>query len=640
MTRHPRRAAVALALAAGVVALNAGPAIGGARYGYHEWQVRTPEYKAERGSWSTMELPEEYRVNAIHAALLKTGKVLVIAGSGNDEESFDAGTFRSILWDPATDRFTEIPTPADMFCAGHAFLPDGRLLVAGGTQRYELLGDDVVRAAGAVSVRNEDPDAMVRTFPKGTRFTGPNGKAYQATSEFTLPPATKVEFHGGATVTASEVVVWAEALEAGEESVTEKPGQFTVEGLEGSDARNIYGMAEDMTLDKQDFQGTRHTYVFDPDTERYERVEDMAYERWYPSLVPLADGTVLASSGLDGTGRILEGQTEVFDPKTMTWGERIDLTRYFPTYPWLFPAADGRLFYSGSNSGYGPADEGRRPGFWDLTDNSFTTVPGPSDADLLETSGSIMLPPVQEQRVMVVGGGGVGESPRSTTRTATIDLDAPEPRYVDGPDLQAPTRYPHVVNLPDDTTLISGGSSDYRGKGDSDNLVASLYDARTGTLSPAAPPRTARNYHSEALLLPDGRVVVLGSDPLFADARNTIDGTFEQRLEIYSPPYLFQGEQPVVVDGDEELVRGGRATFELGGAGDVASAKLMRPSAVTHATDLEQRTVALDFTVSGGELSVEVPAAAGIAPDGWYMFFVTDSHGVPSRARWVHVSGS
>ena len=52
-----------------------------------------------------------------------------------------------------------------------------------------------------------------------------------------------------------------------------------------------------------------------------------------------------------------------------------------------------------------------------------------------------------------------------------------------------------------------------------------------------------RNYHSEALLLPDGRVVTMGSDPIYA--RNGRDpGTFEQRIEIYSPPYLFQGARP------------------------------------------------------------------------------------------------
>ena len=63
--------------------------------------------------------------HADYAALLRTGKVLIIAGSGNNRDSFEAGTFRSILWDPRTEKFSEVPTPTDLFCAGHTFLPNG-----------------------------------------------------------------------------------------------------------------------------------------------------------------------------------------------------------------------------------------------------------------------------------------------------------------------------------------------------------------------------------------------------------------------------------------------------------------------------------------------------------------------------------
>jgi hypothetical protein len=75
-------------------------------------------------------------VRGIHVALLPTGKVLLVAGSGNDWRAFDAGSFKSALWDPVTRSFEDIATPNDLFCSGHAFLPDGRLLVNGGTTSY------------------------------------------------------------------------------------------------------------------------------------------------------------------------------------------------------------------------------------------------------------------------------------------------------------------------------------------------------------------------------------------------------------------------------------------------------------------------------------------------------------------------
>ena len=72
----------------------------------------------------------------MHATLLSNGKVLLIAGSGNDVDQFAAGTFRASIWDPATDTYQTIPVPKDMFCSGHVTLPDGRLLIQGGTKSY------------------------------------------------------------------------------------------------------------------------------------------------------------------------------------------------------------------------------------------------------------------------------------------------------------------------------------------------------------------------------------------------------------------------------------------------------------------------------------------------------------------------
>ena len=38
-----------------------------------------------------------------------------------------------------TNKFKKIKTPSDMFCGGHVILPDGNVLIAGGTTRYEVL---------------------------------------------------------------------------------------------------------------------------------------------------------------------------------------------------------------------------------------------------------------------------------------------------------------------------------------------------------------------------------------------------------------------------------------------------------------------------------------------------------------------
>ena len=56
----------------------------------------------------------------IHTHLMPDGKVLIFGRTGAQ------------VWDPATGGFTSVPSPSLVFCAGHDFLPDGRLLVTGG----------------------------------------------------------------------------------------------------------------------------------------------------------------------------------------------------------------------------------------------------------------------------------------------------------------------------------------------------------------------------------------------------------------------------------------------------------------------------------------------------------------------------
>ncbi|MBW1595830.1 kelch motif-containing protein [Streptomyces sp. JJ38] len=619
--------------------LNAPATIGFAQERLHDYRISRPAYKARYGSWQIMDVPSQYQTNAIHAALLHTGKVLLIAGSGNNQEQFDAGTFATILWDPADNSFERVPTPEDLFCAGHAQLADGSMLVAGGTARYEVLEGKVKRAGGAMRVKNENPDKP-RTFPEGTRFRSPSGTEYASTASVLVPRAEKEadDETGEVTVTASEAVVFVEAVEEGEEYVTDDPAQYEIVGLGGEDADNLYGLAEKLTLDKQDFQGIKDSFEFDPVAEKYVRVDPMDKARWYPTLVTLPDGRVLSVSGLDEVGKILQGDNEIYDPRKRSWST--GPKRYFPTYPALFLFEGDKLFYSGSNAGYGPADKGRVPGIWDLSANTFEKVDGLKDPDQLETSSSLLLPPAQDRKVMVLGGGGVGESEKSTERTAIVDLTADNPVYRDGPDLPEPTRYLNSVILPDDTVFTTGGSRDYRGRSDSDILAAQIYDPRSGEFTEAAAPEVGRNYHSEALLLPDGRVATFGSDPLYADKDNTRLGTFEKRIEVYTPPYLHgeRGEnRPVIGDGPLRLERGGEATYATPDADRIATARLMRPSAVTHVTDVEQRSIALGLDRGPDGVTVSVPDDGSLIPPGWYMLFLTDEEGTPSVAKWVHL---
>src|SRR4029450_1718054 len=93
-----------LALAA-VVAINGPPLVRVAQHIKHQRLINSASYKRANRHWPIPPRPASMRVNAIHAALLYTGKVLIIAGSGNSVGNFEAGQFASLLWDPKTDEF-------------------------------------------------------------------------------------------------------------------------------------------------------------------------------------------------------------------------------------------------------------------------------------------------------------------------------------------------------------------------------------------------------------------------------------------------------------------------------------------------------------------------------------------------------
>ncbi|CAM5605988.1 hypothetical protein STENM327S_07966 [Streptomyces tendae] len=100
---------------------------------------------------------------------------------------------------------------------------------------------------------------------------------------------------------------------------------------------------------------------------------------------------------------------------------------------------------------------GRTPGIWDVETNKFAKVPGMSDANMLETANTVLLPPAQDEKYMVIGGGGVGQSELSSEKTRIADLKADDPKFVDGSvDGEGHALSAGLV-LPDDSVLVSGG---------------------------------------------------------------------------------------------------------------------------------------------------------------------------------------
>lgn len=140
-----------------------------------------------------------------------------------------------------------------------------------------------------------------------------------------------------------------------------------------------------------------------------------------------------------------------------------------------------------------------------------------------------------------------------------------------------------------------------------------------------------RVYHSTALLMPDGRVISMGSNPH--------DGLIEKSIEIYSPPYLFWGDRPVIVDPvPEKITYNQTFTLKLNNARRISQVVLMRPDVITHITNTDQRLLELTWKVlNDEELEVNGPLKREHMPQGYCLLFAISDNGVPSIGKFVLV---
>jgi FtsP/CotA-like multicopper oxidase with cupredoxin domain len=367
------------------------------------------------------------------------------------------------------------------------------------------------------------------------------------------------------------------------------------------------------------FTGLRTAYAFDPATEEWIRLADMVAARWYPSAITLGDGRVLAAGGTGDTWH----QVEIYSPQA-GWASPLPQPHDWGAFPNLVLMRNGRVFFTGAHfDGFA-----RTPFIFDPVANSETTVPGLTPADHHSMAPSVLLPPAQTQRVLVLGGGGGGGPVKNTN---LINLTAASPSFAAGPMAKHARAMQNAVILPDRTVFVSGGGSAEDPA--AAVLESEIYDPAANAWRVGATALVPRLYHSVALLLPDGRVITAGSNPHRRDD--------ELRLELYHPPYLFRGPRPSIESAPASVTYGERFEIHTPQADDIHWVQLIRPMAVTHSCDNEQRLVDLPISRRRRQfcrLSVTVPNDPNLAPPGWYMLFLTDRDGIPSRANWVHLT--
>lgn len=364
------------------------------------------------------------------------------------------------------------------------------------------------------------------------------------------------------------------------------------------------------TLQFNPLLGDKRAYLFDPYTEAWSRIEDMRRGRWYPTNITLPDGRVVTMSGINDTTGEINPDIEVWDPNGVANWELLG-QKVMPYYPYLHVLPDGLIFRSGPD----PQTETFDPATAQWTPVDQTNFPGRYEAP------SVLLPPTLT-RVMVVGGfTGMGPP---TSSAEIIDLGTASPQWVPTAHMQYPRLEHNAVLLPDGKVLVVGGRSN-SGNPPNPVLIPELFNPVMESWRPLAPHQVPRRYHSTALLLPDGRVLVAGGD-------NYPSG------EIYSPPYLFQGPRPEITEAPAAIAYGSTFSIDFSSSTLTNTVALICMSSVTHSVNMGQRYVRLaELASGGGTAAVPAPASPNLAPPGFYMLFVSDENDVPSLSQVVRV---
>jgi hypothetical protein len=510
------------------------------------------------------------QVLAVHAALLPTGHILYFGGDEHNQNQNETGDIdHTCLFDCEKDKVTRIGSPTtDVFCSGHAFLADGSLLVAGGTERFDFAGD----------------------------------------------PA---EFH------------------------------------------------------HEHFPGLRDTWIFDPWSKSWRRAASMNKRkhtddpktprdpektggRWYPTLITLPNGEVLAMSGHPGsTDALHDNDTpEIFSLGSGSGSWRLlPKADYPPLYPRMHVISGGDVLCTTPIG-----DRIKRydwlNGVWidvcDAPDNREAKFPVPPGENVVYNGfdGTTVLLPMHHhegyrQRVLLCGSKqplvlDLGEANLRWKATASRTLAGAPQRF-----------YLNAVLLPTGEVFICGGirpnikPNDKRTAWNFDTpdtnavLAAEVYDPANDSWSTLPEAKVPRNYHSVALLMPDGRVWTAGSSK--NKGRDLQDR--ELRIEIFEPWYVSRPDRPVITGVELPQYAEFPLIVTTPNAASIGRVVFIRAGSCTHAFDSDQRYLSVPFKVQTNDrLRVDEPSNDGdLMPPGYYLLYLISRDGVPSKGHFVRI---
>ncbi len=374
------------------------------------------------------------------------------------------------------------------------------------------------------------------------------------------------------------------------------------------------------------------TSLYDYDNGSWQAVQNMASGgRWYPTTLSLGDGNVMTSMGsatnvrnpdlwnADDGWRVLNGVdflTARSGRSGSTWFPQLSLT------------PDGNVYH-----------------YWDPERSHMINVQGNGttrSANAISDGGG-HAPGVQlmydEGKLLMTGQNDGSWNGSPSNKAFTIDLNGSVPVIAATDNMRHQRSFNQLVPLPTGEVLVVGGNTTgAKFRDDGSVMEPEIWNPQNGQWRGVANMSVPRDYHSTAILLTDGRVVVAGGGYSAGNANSS--GT-HQDGQIFSPPYLFSGNSPAsrpsVIAAEASVDTG--QWFEVTTTGNVQSFSFIKMSATTHSVNTDARFYRPQFEAIGNNsFRVRVHPNPNVSVPGYWMLFALDDQNVPSEAQVIRVT--
>ncbi|MCJ1465965.1 hypothetical protein MMC07_004584 [Pseudocyphellaria aurata] len=378
------------------------------------------------------------------------------------------------------------------------------------------------------------------------------------------------------------------------------------------------------------------TSIFDPASGGWTAGPDMTIGRGYQSQATLSNGKTFTIGG-SWAGGIGGKNGEIYDPAANKWSKLPDClveplftgdkegVYKADNHPWVFGWKQGSIFHAGPSkqmNWYGTSGTGsqKSAGLRALDDHAM--------------NGNAVMYDAVAGKILTLGGSPnyTGSQATSNVNIVTIDTPNSTPLVSTLGSMNYQRQFHNSVVLPDGKVFITGGQTKGASFTDYNSvLTPELFDPATSKFTLLAASVIPRNYHSVALLLPDGTVFSGGGGLCGDCVYNHFDG------QIYTPQYLLNGARPVINSVSTASIAVG-GTFSATTNTAVSQWSLIRYGSVTHTVNTDQRRIPLRPTVAGNTYTFKLPGDSGVVIPGYYMLFAVNSAGTPSVAKTVKVT--